>query len=145
MTLIKFDPMRGFDSVARRMNKIMNEFDKGISVETGGFNPRFDITEDENNIFFNAEFPGMKKEDIKISMSEDRTITFTGEKKADEELKDKTFVRVERTFGEFSRSFMLPETADLGNVKAKFENGILEVTIAKKEPEQPKDIEVEIS
>ena len=145
MTLVKFDPYRGFESLTRRMNKVMNEFEKGFSLETGGFNPRIDITEDENKIYVNAEVAGIAKEDVSINVNEERMLTIKGEKKREEIDKDLTFIRNERSFGNFSRSFMLPESADIENIDAKFNSGLLEVVVPKIEPEKPKEINVEIS
>ena len=145
MTLVKFDPYRGFESLTRRMNKVMNEFEKGFSLETGGFNPRIDITEDENKIYVNAEVAGIAKEDVSINVNEERMLTIKGEKKREEIDKDLTFIRNERSFGNFSRSFMLPESADIENIDAKFNSGLLEVVIPKIEPEKPKEINVEIA
>ena len=145
MTMVKFDPYRGFESLTRRMNKVMNEFEKGFSIESGGFNPRIDITEDEKNIYVHAEIAGIAKEDVSINVNEERMLTIKGEKKREEIDKDLTFIRNERSFGSFSRSFMMPESADIENIDAKFNSGLLEVVVPKIEPEKPKEINVEIS
>jgi len=127
------------------MGEFMNELDKGISFEMGGFTPRADITEDELNIFFHLELPGMSKESVKISVNEDRILTIKGEKKRAELSEDKNYIRNERVFGEFSRSFVLPENIDYEKIAAKFENGVLELAIPKKEPEKPKEINIDIA
>jgi len=145
MTLLRFNPARGFESISRRMGEFMNELDKGISFEMGGFTPRADITEDELNIFFHLELPGMSKESVKISVNEDRILTIKGEKKRAELSEDKNYIRNERVFGEFSRSFVLPENIDYEKIAAKFENGVLELAIPKKEPEKPKEINIDIA
>jgi len=144
MTLIKFDPFRGFEGVARRMNQFMNEFDKGFRFETGGFNPRVDIVEDENNIYINAEIPGLNKENVNVSVNEDRIMTIKGEKKYENIEEGKAFIRSERAFGSFTRSFLILENIDLEKIDAKFNDGVLEISIAKKEPEKPIEISVEI-
>ncbi len=145
MTLMRFDPFRGFESLGRRMSSLANEFEKGMTVETGGFNPRIDILEEENSILVHAEIPGMDKSEIKISMNEDRMLTLKGEKKRNDTEEDKAFIRSERSFGSFSRSFLLPENIDPEGISAKFNNGVVEISIPKKEPEQPKEYEVNIS
>jgi HSP20 family protein len=143
MTYVKIDPFKNFDVFAKKMNRIAREAEKGISFETGGFNPRVDILEDDNKISFLAELAGVKKEDVNISVNEDKALTIKGEKISAKS--DDTQIRSERSFGEFSRSFVLPEYADVNKISAKFEDGILEVTIQKVEPEAPKEIKVEIS
>ncbi len=145
MTLVRFDPYRGFESLTRKMNKVMNEFEKGFTLETGGFNPRVDITEDDTNVYLHAEVPGMEKDEVKVNVNEERMLTIKGEKKKQEKEDELTYIRNERQFGDFSRSFLLPENTDLENIKAKFDYGVLEVTIPKKEPEKPKEFNVEIS
>lgn len=150
MAIVRFDPFRGFESLARRMSSFMEDFDKGLgfNLEFGNFAPRVDIAEDEKNLYIHAELPGLKKEDVKVSINEDRVLTIKGEKKRDEKFEDKSedkcFIRVERSFGSFVRSFMLPDNIKTENVNAKFENGVLELTLEKVEPEKPKEIPVEI-
>jgi HSP20 family protein len=100
------------------------------------FNPRVDISEDEKNIFINAEIPGVKKEEIKISL-QDNILTISGEKKSEtEEKKDKNYYRSERVFGSFTRSFTLPEEINPDKVEAKFEEGILKIVIEKASPKE---------
>lgn len=144
MAVVRFDPFRGFESLARRMNRVVSEFDKGFSFESGGFNPRVDISEADDKIFVHAELPGLLKADVKISLNEDRVLTIKGEKKKEDLEEGKTYVRKEISLGNFARSFILPETIDMDSISAKFENGVLEVSIDKKEPEKPKEVEVEI-
>ena len=143
MTLVRFDPFRGFEGIARRMNQFVNEFDKGFRVETGGFNPRVDIIEDNNNLYVHAELPGLKKEEVKISVNEDRVLTLKGERKKGTQ-ENRSFIRDEIRFGSFSRSFILPENIDYEKIDAKFGSGVIELTIPKKEPEKPKEVEVDI-
>lgn len=152
MSYIKFDPFRGFEQVARKINQVYNEVEKGVSVEYGTFSPRIDIAENENNFFIYAELPGLNKEDVKITINDDRVLYLKGEKKRDlSEEKDgevnsdsRTYVRAERAYGEFSRSFVLPENINTENVNANFNNGVLAVTLNKIEPVKPKEIEIQI-
>lgn len=81
MVPVKFDPMRGFENISRKMNSFMNEFEKGFSFEFGSFSPRIDIAEDEKNIFIHAEVPGIAKEDIKVTINDDNVLTIKGHKK----------------------------------------------------------------
>jgi HSP20 family protein len=93
-----------------------------------------DISEDEKNIFVEAEIPGIKKEDMKITL-QDNILTITGEKRKDKEEKDskRNFFRSERVYGSFTRSFTLPEDINPDSVDAKFDNGILNIKISKAE------------
>jgi len=144
MTLVRLEPFRRFEVLGRRLNDFANDFEKGISLEVGSFSPKTDICDDDKKVFITAELPGMKKGDIKISVTEDRILSIKGKKQKPEINKDKSYLRNERNFGEFERTFVLSEDVDLENINAKFENGVLELVMNKIEPPEPKEIEVEI-
>jgi len=145
MTLVRFEPYRSFEKLGRKMNTFMDDFEKGFSFEMGGFSPRVDITEDDNNLFVHAELPGLAKDQVKVSVNEERLMTITGEKKKQEKEEGKNYIRNERNFGSFTRSFSLPEYIDVENINAKFENGVLELSLKKIEPPKPKEVEVKIA
>ena len=145
MTLVKLEPHRGFERLSRRWEQFANDFEKGISFETGGFNPRVDITEDDNNLYVHAELPGMSKEQVKVSVDEDRTLTIKGEKTKEEKSENKNDLKLERTYGSFSRSFILPENINIEKIDAKYQDGVLELVLQKIEPEKPKVIDVAIN
>ncbi|MCX7908948.1 MAG: Hsp20/alpha crystallin family protein [Ignavibacteria bacterium] len=147
MAIVRFDPFRGFETLARRMNQIFEEFERGITVSTSDFSPKVDISEDEKNLYITVEVPGVNKEDIKVTINDDNVIVIKGEKKREFKTEDKerNFIRVERSYGSFQRSFMLPDNVKKDNVNAKFENGVLTITLEKVEPEPPKQIEIPIS
>lgn len=144
MTLVRLEPFRGFEQIAKKFNNFTSDIEKGISFEMGGFSPRIDITEDDKNLFIHAEIPGLVKEDVKISVDEERALKMTGAKKKSSANEGKSFLRNERVFGEFERSLMLPDYVDVEKISAKYENGVLELTLPKVEPPKPKEIVVEI-
>lgn len=143
MTFVKLRPRSTFEGLSRRMKEMASDFEKGATFEMGSFNPTIDIIEDGNLLKIYAEMPGMTKENVKISVNEDRIMTINGEKKK-EEIEGRTYLREERNFGEFTRSIFVPENFDLDNIKANFENGVLLVSLNKIEPPKPKEIEVNI-
>jgi HSP20 family protein len=145
MTLLKFDPYRSFEGAMKKMSRFVNEFEKGVTFETGGFNPRVDIFEDEKNLYVLAEFPGMEKSAVKVSVNEERILTIKGEKNRETTESERTPIRSERIYGTFERQFILPELVDWENISATFNNGVLELKLNKREPEKPKEIEVTIS
>ena len=108
---------------------------------TANFVPPVDVYEDEQYITLKAELPGMEEKDIEITV-ENNVLTFTGERKMEIEEKKENFHRVERSYGRFVRSFTLPNTVDPENIKAEFTNGILKVTLMKREEAKPKKISV---
>lgn len=144
MTRIMFDPMRGFDSLAKKMNEVADSFERGFVFETGIFTPRVDIVEKEDSYIVYGEFPGMSKEDIKVNVNEEKVLRIKGNKQkiSDE---GRTHLRTERAYGEFERTFVLADNIDLEKISAKYENGVLELTIAKKEPVKPKEVDIQIA
>lgn len=145
MAHVKFDPFRGFENMAKKMNRLIDEADKGLSVEFGSFAPRIDIVEDDKAMYFSAELPGIAKEDVKVSIADDNVLYIKGEKKPREKAEcEKCYLRVERNYGAFNRSFMLPDNINAESIKAKFDNGVLEISFEKVEPEKPKEINVDI-
>lgn len=145
MTLVRLEPFRRFENLSKRINDFANDFEKGISLEVGSFSPRTDIFDDDKNIYITAELPGMTKENVKISVTEDRILSIKGKKQKIENNKDKSFLRNERIYGKFERSFVLSEDVDLEHIDAKFDNGVLEIVLNKIEPPEPKEINVEIN
>ncbi len=148
MAVVRFDPFKGFESVAKKMNSLMEEMEKGVRFEYGGFSPRVDIIENDKNMIVLAEMPGVKKEDVKVTVNEDNVLIIKGEKKRDEKIEEKgekcCYLRVERNFGAFARSFVLPDNIKDDSISAKFDNGILEITLEKTEPVKPKEVKVDI-
>lgn len=133
MTLIKFEPLRELETMHDRFQRFFDEFSNLGFPFNDNFYPRIDIAEDENNINVTAEIPGVKKDQIKITL-QDNILTIEGEKKKEEEQKSRNFYRVERTYGSFKRSFTLPVEVDSDKVEAKFEDGTLNISLKKMEP-----------
>ena len=148
MAVVRFDPIRTFDSLSRRINDMVGDFDKGVNFEFGNFSPRIDIMEDSAKIYLEAEMPGIRKEDVKITINEDNVLIIKGTKKKEENIEecgdDSCYIKKERVYGDFTRSFMLPENVNKDSVSAKFDSGILTLTLDKIEPEKPKEYKVEI-
>ncbi|ASQ91281.1 heat-shock protein Hsp20 [Prosthecochloris sp. GSB1] len=94
---------------------------------------RVDVSEDEKSIFIDADMPGLKKEDVKISMDED-VLTICAERTHEEEEKKKDYHRIERSYGSMSRSFTVGENVDADNIDASYDNGVLHIVLPKKEP-----------
>jgi HSP20 family protein len=146
MRIVKYDPFSGFDAISRHMNTLITDLQKNASVNNQAeFSPRMDISETEQAYFIHAELPGVQKEDIKISISEDKILSISGEKKKSEQVQDENFVRMERFYGTFLRTFTLPEHIQSSSIKADFTNGILEISLPKSELIKPKEITVEIA
>ncbi|KAM3739907.1 hypothetical protein ACB098_08G058600 [Castanea mollissima] len=108
-------------------------------------NTRIDWKETPEAHVFKADLPGIKKEEVKVEVEDDRVVRISGERKIEKEDKNDTWHRVERSSGKFLRSFRLPENAKMDQIKAAMENGVLIVTVPKEEVKKPDVKAIEIS
>ena len=145
MQLVKWSPMRdmlGFNSPA---DKLFNDFfypsRSGRLSRNWGWNPRVDIYEEESAIVLKAELPGVDKDNIAVDVK-DRVLTLKGERSVDNEVKEDSYYRRERTFGSFERRFNLPDNVDPEKITADYKDGILKVGIPKPEENKPRQITV---
>jgi HSP20 family protein len=132
-----------------RLNQLLNQpfgplerFVSGAELTATNFVPAVDVYEDEHSITLSAELPGINEKDVAISL-ENGVLTISGERKMENEENKENFHRIERSYGRFIRTFTLPPTVDPENVKAEFNNGVLRVTLAKREEAKPKQIKIE--
>lgn len=125
--------------------KEFNEgFDNSHERELSRWSPKVDIVEKENSYVVRAEVPGVNKEDIDIDLKENNLI-IKGEKKIEKKDEKDSYLRVETSYGSFQRSFFIDEKIDRKAISARYKNGILEVTLPKKEEATPKKIEVKVN
>ena len=117
-----------------------------VSHENSAFvNTRIDWKETPEAHVFQADLPGLKKEEVKVEVEDDRVLQIRGERSVEKEDKNDTWHRVERSSGKFLRRFRLPENAKVDQVKASMENGVLTVTVPKEEVKKPDVKAIEIS
>jgi HSP20 family protein len=125
-------------------NRMFEQFGKPVAwVEQGRYAPAMDVHETEDAYVVEADVPGLKKDDVHIEVA-DNVLTIKGERKDEKEDKDKNYHRVERSFGSFARSVALPAGFDGTKVSAKFDNGVLTVTLPKPEERKPRRVEVKV-
>jgi HSP20 family protein len=113
------------------------------ALTTTSFAPPVDIYEDEHTITLKLEVPGIDEKDIDVQI-ENNTLTVHGERKIKKEEKEENYRRVERQYGSFTRSFTLPSSVDLGQVSARYDQGVLNISLAKKAEAKPKQIKVNV-
>ena len=143
---IKYNPFADFDQVGAGLRLFQDTVNRVLTESASGrpWLPAVDIVETENELVLKADVPGVALEQIDIRM-ENGTLTLKGERKADNYAQNKGFHRVERSYGAFARSFSLPDSVDAEKVSASYSNGVLTITLPKKELAKPRSIRVEIS
>jgi HSP20 family protein len=144
----RWNPFREMEDLQRRMESLFGlsarRQDKDdLNFTVSHWSPLVDIVEDDKEYLIKAELPEMKREDIRVSV-ENNLLTLRGERKFEQEEKDKKFHRVERAYGSFARSFSLPDEVDSGKVSAEFKDGVLKVHLPKSPNAKPKSVEVKI-
>ncbi|HEY3415847.1 MAG TPA: Hsp20/alpha crystallin family protein [Armatimonadota bacterium] len=146
MSLLRWDPFADMAHLRDQVNKV---FEQSLTrsgrepVSTQFWAPAVDIEETDEALIFRAELPGMKVEQIDIQLTGD-TLSIKGERKFEREEKGKQFVRIERAYGAFQRSFTLGLPVKQDGVRAAYREGILEITLPKAEEIKPKQVKVEI-
>jgi HSP20 family protein len=147
MAIVRWNPVRDVLGLQNEMNFLFGDFfgvdKKGDETNFIRWAPRVDIVEVNGTYELTADLPGLKKDDIKIEIH-DNLLTLRGEKNLEEEKKDKNYRLCERYFGEFARTFTLPENVNKDGIEAAFKDGVLTIAIPKVEKAKPKQIEVKV-
>ena len=142
-------PLEGVAVLQNRLNSIFNDFANATgelqneSLSAGTFIPPVDIYEDANRLVLKLEVPGISQEDLQIDL-ENQILTVKGERKFVKDEKEENFHRIERRYGSFVRSFTLPSTVETESAQASYENGVLAITLPKKEAAKPKQVKIQI-
>ena len=143
------DPaLADFVGLSNRLSRLLNDGLLGAEWQspdgaTTAWVPPADIFEEDNAIRIMAEVPGVRPEDVKLTV-ENNVLTIQGSKQQVAEERAERVHRYERTYGAFERSFTLPTTVDANSIKASYENGVLTVTLPKVERAKPRQIEVQV-
>ena len=148
MAIMRWEPFR---EVARMQDELNRIFDdrywkyRGNQEElsVGGFLPPVDVYEDQEMLVLTAELPGIDPKDVDVRV-ENGVLTFKGERKMEKEDKKENYLRIERAYGAFSRSFTLPSSVDPDKVKAEFKHGLLRLNLQKREESKPRSIKVKV-
>lgn len=140
MAVVRWDPTRELASMeVDRLNRMFSNFFEPFNRT---WTPAVDIYETEDHhVVLKAELPDMKREDIGITY-ENGVLTIRGERKIDETVRGDAYQRLERFYGQFSRSFTLPATIDASQISASYKDGVLTVRLPQREEAKPKQIEV---
>lgn len=153
MAVIKWSPFREFTDLKREMDSLFDEFFGRRTVPSrtarpspapGTYFPPVDIYERADEIVVEAGIPGVKKEDIEVTFLEN-TLTIKGQRSRDTEVREEGYHYSEQHYGSFSRSITFPIELNAEGMRARYQDGVLEIIIPKTKKEEPRRIEIEVS
>ena len=145
MSIVKYDPFRDLRSLQDEVNRLFSmsfpHSGRQDEIMRGAWTPSVDIYQAKDEIVLEAELPGMKPEDVDVSI-ENNIITIRGERRFEKKDESDNYHRVERSYGSFTRSFTLPRNVVGDRAKADFKNGVLHVSLPKREEEKARKIQI---
>jgi len=141
--LVSWDPYREFRNLAHRFDRAFTPASarRDEEMSLGSWLPPVDIAEDKDRIVLTAELPGFRQDQIEVQM-ENGVLTLRGERRFEGESDGKNYHRVERSYGQFVRSFTLPNNVDRERIQANFSDGLLEIALPKREDAKPRQIKI---
>jgi len=145
-TIARLEPFRGLSTLQDQFNRLFNEQLRNHSEESAltTWAPAVDIYETPNELVVKADLPDVNEKDIDVRV-ENNLLTIRGERKFEKSVSEENFLRVERTYGSFSRSFSLPNTVNAEKIGAEYRNGVLTVTLPKREESKPRQVKVTVN
>lgn len=143
MNIVRYDPFRELRSLQDEMTRLFSGVagQNGEELTTGKWFPKVDIFENKDHLVIEAELPGMTSDDFELSF-ENNVLTLKGERKFEKKTDEGNYHRVERSYGSFARSFTLPQTVTAEGAKAEFENGVLHISLPRREEVKARKIEI---
>jgi HSP20 family protein len=144
-TLSRFEPFRGVSSLQDQINRLFSEtFDRSSGeANLTTWAPPVDIYETEHELVVKADLPDVKPEDLDIRV-ENNILTIRGPRRFEKKVNEDNYLRVERAYGSFSRSFSLANTVNTEAIKADYKDGVLSLSVPKREEAKPKQIKVNV-
>ena len=144
-TLNRWEPFRGATALQEQINRVFGDVLERSSEESNltAWAPAVDIFETEHELVVKADLPDVNSQDLDIRV-ENNILTIRGERKFEKKVNEDNYLRVERAYGTFSRSFTLANSVNADAIKAEYQNGVLTLTIPKREEAKPKQIKVNV-
>jgi len=142
-SVIRWDPFRNISGLQEQVNRLFESNLRGRTDESAltTWAPAVDIYETENELVMKADLPDVAEKDIDIHV-ENNMLTVRGERKFEQKVKEENYLRVERAYGAFSRSFSLPNTVNTDAITAEYKNGVLTVVMPKRAESKPKQVKI---
>ena len=147
MPIVRFEPFRDLTTqreYVRLLKEAFSPMSGETEVSTRSWAPPVDIYETEDAIVLKAELPGIDPKDVEVRV-EDNTLYLKGERNYEKEVKEQNYHRIERSYGSFARSFTLPNSISAEKVKAEYKDGLLTLTMPKREEAKPKTIKIDVT
>src|SRR5271157_468682 len=147
MPIVRFEPFRDLTTqreYVRLLKEAFSPMSGETEVSTRSWAPPVDIYETEDAIVLKAELPGIDPKDVEVRV-EDNTLYLKGERNYEKEVNEQNYHRIERPYGSFARSFSLPNSIDAEKVKAEYKDGLLTLTMPKREEAKPKTIKIDVT
>lgn len=147
MSITRWDPFQNLATLQDQVNRL---FDSSFTSRRGDTSalttwaPPVDIYETENELVVKADLPDINPKDLDVRV-ENNMLTIRGERKFNEEVKEENYLRIERTYGAFSRSFSLPSTVSAEGIKAEYKNGVLTVELPKRAEAKPRQVKINVT
>ncbi len=147
-TLATWDPFQDLERFSSQLSELFgsganNRNDRRTTNTLASWAPLVDIHEDDKEYLIKAELPEVEKDQVKVTV-ENGVLTLSGERKLEQEERNAKHHRIERFYGSFARSFVVPDNADGSRITADFKNGVLRVHLPKSEEAKPKQIEIHV-
>ena len=147
VSIVRRDPLRTLNSLQEQFSRLFDDpyfRGSGIDSTLTAWSPAVDIYETEQDLVMRADLPDLSEKDIDVRV-ENNMLTIRGERKFEKDVAEDNYLRMERAYGSFSRSFSLPNTVNTDQIKADYRNGVLTVTLPKREESKPKQVKVSVS
>src|SRR6202790_2964892 len=145
-TIARLEPFRGLSTLQDQFNRLFNESFRTHAEESAmtTWAPAVDIYETPNELVVKADLPDVNEKDIDVRV-ENNLPTIRGERKFEKSVSEENYLRIERTYGSFSRSFSLPNTVNSEAIGAEYKNGVLTVNLPKREESKPRQVKVTVN
>ena len=146
-SMMRWDPFRNIASLQEQMNRLFEDSrrsGRGDGSALTTWAPAVDIYETENELVVKADLPDMNEKDLNVRV-ENNMLTISGERKFESKVNEDNYLRVERTYGSFSRSFGLPSSVNTEAIKAEYKNGVLTLELPKRAESKPKQVKINVT
>jgi HSP20 family protein len=147
MSITRWDPFQNLASLQDQVNRLFEAPSAGRRAENSNLTawaPAVDIYETENELVIKADLPDVDEKDLDVRV-ENNMLTIRGERKFEQKVKEDNYLRIERTYGSFSRSFSLPTTVNTESIQAEYKNGVLTVQLPKRAESKPRQVKVNVT